>query len=322
MTISTSWKARAFTLALGFIGATTPLAAQADEITLGLPGGMGPTDMPAVFALDALKEQGWDAKYIEFDSPDILTQALLNGDVQVALMGPSTVFAADMAGADLKMIAKNNKIDLLVATTAKINACADLDGKVVAYHSTGSTSTAHLMRYLSDTCPDAKPNFMVLSGSGNRAAALLDGQIDGTIVRLEDWLAVTGGEDPRVKVLAMLADNQSSLLTQAVVVTGRGLEDEGEAITAYIHALNGQFAAVYADPAAFAKKAAPLLDGATEETMIKVYKALADSGLFPKGEAFEPGMVADTITFYEQSGRVEAGKLTPDAVADYSLAGS
>lgn len=294
-------------------------AAQPEQIALGFAGGTGPTDMPAILALEALKAQGWDAEVIEFDSPDILTQALLNGQVQIAAMGPATAIAADLAGADLKMIAKNNRNDFLILSDAEVADCAGLDGRVVAIHSTGSTTTAHLMRYMKDTCPDAKPNIIVLSGSANRVAALLNGQIDGTIVRLEDWMAITGGQDDRARILAKLVDEQPTLLTQAIVVSAAKLEEDRPVLEAFVAALDQEFSAIYADPAAFAAKAAPHLKEIDPAQLATVYAALAEAKMFPLNEGLNRDQVTDTIAFYEAAGKAEPGKLTPELVADFSF---
>lgn len=305
--------------ALATLSSMATLAQDAGNITLGFPGGVGPTDIPAILALEEMKAQGWTTNYIEFDSPDIQTQALLNGDIQVASMGPATVFAANLAGADLRIVSNNNSIDFIVLAKTGIEECADLDNQIVAYHSTGSTTTAHLYRYIADNCPDITPNYMVLSGSANRAAALLNGQIAGTIVRMEDWIAATGGEDERAKVLALLAETQSTLLTQTIVVSAKNLEAERAETEAFVDALHAQFARVYEDPAAYAELAVPYLDGATVETVSAVYAALTEANLFPKEKALSLAQVQDTIAFYEEAGRAEAGALTPEGVADFSI---
>ncbi|WP_341861802.1 ABC transporter substrate-binding protein [Gymnodinialimonas sp. 57CJ19] len=301
------------------VGASGVYAQSAGQFALGLPGGAGPTDVPTILAMESFAADGMETSTIEFDSPDIQTQALLNGDIQVALMGPATVFAANAAGADLRMIAPNNSIDLMVVAGADIATCEDLDGELVAYHSAGSTSTAHLRKYLEDTCPDATPNFVVISGSSNRAAALLEGQIAGTIVRLEDWLAVTGGNDERVRVLAMLSEAQATLLTSTIVVTASTLEENRPQLEGYLATLQDQYAAAYEDPAAYAALALPHLAGATQESMEMVFGALAEANLFPTDMSFSEVQVTDTLTFYENADRIDAGALSAADVADFSF---
>ncbi|SFS11181.1 ABC-type nitrate/sulfonate/bicarbonate transport system, substrate-binding protein [Agrococcus baldri] len=308
--------AAAFALAGCSSSAAEP--AETNSITLAFPGAVGPTDTPALAALQAMSEDGWETDYIEFDSPDVATQALIGGDVNIASMGPSTVMAANAAGADLRIVANNNVIDQLIVAAPDVQTCADLDGRTVAYHSEGSTSTAHLMRYLEDNCPEASPEFLVISGSGNRAAALLEGQIDGTIVRLEDWVAATATDDGGTTVLATLAEEQSTLLSQTLVVNKAEDEATRTATAAFLAALDEQLALVNEDPAAFAATAAELL-GSTADELAPVFQTLSDNGIFPESSKLDEQSINDTIAFYEAAGVIDAGTEAV-TVADFTIA--
>lgn len=314
--------------AIGFLlAATLGLAAcdSANEpseganqaITLGFPGSIGPTDTPLIAALESLGEEGWAVDYIEFDSPDVQTQALLGGDVTIASMGPATVLAADEGGAELTMVGNNNILDYLIIAAGDVTTCSDLDGRTVAYHSEGSTSTAHLRRYLADNCPDAEPEFVVISGSSNRVTALQEGQIDGTIVRIEDW--ISAGVDPSVAhVIDSLSQTQSDLLTQTIVIDGASREESGPAAAALLAAFDEQLAMVREDPAAFAEVAAGILDSEVADVQ-PVLEALVEDGTFPTSSALEPASVDATLAFYKESGTVSES-LTAEQVADFDVA--
>lgn len=306
------------TLALAACGSGGDADASGDKsLTLGFPGTIGPTDTPIIAALESLEEDGWETEYIEFDSPDVQTQALMGGDIDIASMGPATVMAANENGAELLMVGNNNILDYLIVASADVATCADLDGRTVAYHSEGSTSTAHLRRYLAETCPDASPEFVVISGSGNRVTALLDGQIDGTIVRIEDWMSVD--VDPSVAhVLDALSETQSQLLTQTIVIDDKRSDDAGPAAKALLAALDEQFAAVRQDPAAFAETAAEILD-ADKADVEPILAALVDDGTFPESSALSPDSIDATLAFYQEAGAVSES-LTADQVADVELA--
>ncbi len=289
-------------------------------VTLGFPGSIGPTDVPAILALEALADAGSETDYIEFDSPDVQTQALLRGDVNLASMGPATVMSANIAGADIKMVAQNNMNDLQILVAPEIGSCDDLAGQPVAIHSEGSTSTAHLKRWYADECPDAQePEWLVISGSENRATALLEGQIRGTIVRLEDWIGVTGGESDQGKILTALSDTQSELLTQTIATTQQTLDDDSEGVSAFLDALGEQFEAVNSDPSAYAEKAARVLGG-DSETYAAVYEELVANGAFPTAVGLDPASVEATIAFYQESGAIAEGNLSADDVSDASFA--
>lgn len=296
-------------------------AALAQSVVLGFPGGIGPVDIPAIQALKSLEADGWKTQVIEFDSPDILTQALLNGQVQIAPMGPSTAIAANLAGADLRIVGKTNLIDHVIIAAPDVEECADLDGRTVAYHSTGSTTTTHLRHYLATNCPEANPNFIVLSGSANRVLALLNGQIDGTLVRVEDWMAITGGQDDRARVLARLIDDQRDILTGTVVVSASHMAANEPAIRAFISELERQFEEIYADPAGYALAHAQHLPEMEPEALAAVYVALAESQMFPLNDPLNRDEIAATIAFYENAGNVSPGALTVDDLADFRFSG-
>lgn len=288
-----------------------------DEKTLklGFPGGVGTTDVPAILALEALKEDGWDASYIEFDSPDVQTQALLRGDVNVASMGPATVMSANLAGSDIQIISNNNRNDLQIVVAPDIEECEDLDGKPVAYHSEGSTSTAHLKTWLSETCPEANPEFLVISGSANRATALLEGQIAGTIVRLEDWVPAIKGKESQGKILTSLSEDQADLLTQTITVTDKVLAENEDMPRAYLDALQAEFEQLQDDPKGYAEEAAKILED--DETQIaELYEQLVSDNVIPDAVGIDLNQVDATIKFYQENGAIPEGELTADEVAD------
>ena len=285
------------------------------SVLLGYPGGLGPGDAPSALALESLKEKGWEVEFIEFDSPDVQTQALLRGDVNFAAMGPSTVMSANLAGADLKMVTNDVRNDLQIVVSPEITECADLDGKPVAYHSEGSTSTAHLKRWLADTCPDASPEFMVISGSANRATALIEGQIAGTVVRLEDWIPAIKGNETKAKVLTSLSEDQSNLLAHTITTTTDTIENKPELVEAYLEALQAEFTALQEDPAAYADRAAEVL-GMDAAELVDVYEQLVELGIFPTAVGIDMDEVAATLKFYQESGSIPEGELAVSDIAD------
>lgn len=324
---STNWHWRTGALVAGLALALTGCSsadtgeaggAAGDEkgkVVVGYPGGLGPGDVPSALALDALEADGWEVDFIEFDSPDVQTQALLRGDINFAAMGPSTVMSANLAGADIKMLSNDVRNDLQIIVAPDINECADLDGKPVAYHSEGSTSTAHLKRWLLDECPEASPEFLVISGSANRATALLEGQIAGTVVRLEDWIPAIKGNEGKAKVLTSLSEDQSNLLAHTITATTKAIEEDSALVEAYLDALQGEFTKLQEDPAAYAERAAELL-GTDKEDLVEVYTQLVELGIFTETVGIDMNEVEATIAFYQESGSVPEGELTASDVAD------
>lgn len=177
------------------------------------------------------------------------------------------------------MIASNNKNDLLVVAAAEITQCSQLEGKPVAYHSDGSTSTAHLMSWISDEC-GASPEWLVISGSSNRTTALINGRIDGTIVRTEDWVHCLRGVDSDAHVLAELSESQSELLPQTIVINIQFLDDNVEYHQQFLETHDEQFALVNADPEAYAEMAYEYLPNMDPDALAEIYTSLSQQGVF------------------------------------------
>lgn len=285
------------------------------SITLGYPGGLGPGDVPSALALESLEADGWQTEFIEFDSPDVQTQALLRNDVNFAAMGPATVMSANLAGADIKMITNDVRNDLQIVVSPDIDQCSDLDGKPVAYHSEGSTSTAHLKTWLTNTCPEANPEFMVISGSANRATALIEGQIAGTVVRLEDWIPAITGNEGKAKVLTSLSEDQSELLAHTITTTTKLIEEDSALVEIYLDALQAEYAALNEDPAAYAERAAELL-GMEVADLVAVYEQLVELDIFPSTVGIDMSEVEATLNFYQETGSIPEGELAATDVAD------
>lgn len=266
------------------------------KLMLGFPGDIGPTDVPAVMALQAMEYDVRSTTCIEFGSPDVQSQALLSGDINLASMGPATVMSANIVGADLRMITSNNKNDLLVVAAAEITQCSQLEGKPVAYHSDGSTSTAHLMSWISDKC-GASPEWLVISGSSNRTTALINGRIDGTIVRTEDWVHCLRGVDSDAHVLAELSESQSELLPQTIVINIQFLDDNVEYHQQFLEALDEQFALVNADPEAYAEMAYEYLPNMDPDALAEIYTSLSQQGAFPETGLLGPDRGAECVGY-------------------------
>jgi len=297
--------------------ATAPVGA---SLTVGFPGPIGFTDVPVLMTGSRLvQEAGWSFEFIEFDSPDLLTQALVTGDVDIASMGPATVMAATVQGADLKIISNNNNNDWLVVSGPQYDNCGELDGELVAYHSEGGTSTAMLLQYMGENCPEAAPDYLVMSGSLNRATALLNGDLDGTVVRLEDWVTATSANPDGGKILANLAEGLPNLLTQTLVVSGEWLASNRDVAVAYITALLATFEEVNQDIAELSAEAKERFPDVDPEALDEFIDATKEQGLFPADGGLSEEKVAGTIKFYEDIEKVEKGAVTVDDILDMSV---
>jgi ABC-type nitrate/sulfonate/bicarbonate transport system substrate-binding protein len=180
-------------------------AAELGAIRFAEPGSPNVKDIPTLVALDSLRAQGYAVELTEFARYDLMAAALEQGDVDFATLTASRAWAAVAKGAGICTVVGeyNSTFDLVVH--ASIQACDDLDDKVLAFPSGESAGYILFEQYLKDNCPEAKPEILFISGSENRVAGLLADEMEGTYLELSDWLKVDSQVPGRYHVLDYLS---------------------------------------------------------------------------------------------------------------------
>jgi ABC-type nitrate/sulfonate/bicarbonate transport system substrate-binding protein len=150
------------------------------SVSSGIP------DLPLLAALDDMRAQGYDPKYVALNQgAEIAAQGVASGQFQMGSGADNTFELAVQSGAKMKMVV--DREDVIWGLYGRgITKCDDLVGKRVAIHSQNSSSTAMVQSYLDINCPGTKPTFLVIAGSENRYSALLAGQIDASALELQD----------------------------------------------------------------------------------------------------------------------------------------
>ena len=64
-------------------------------------------DMTELLAWEAIKSKGYDVEFKSTATPELATQALINGDAQFAAISSGTGMRAVQAGAKIKMVAEH-----------------------------------------------------------------------------------------------------------------------------------------------------------------------------------------------------------------------
>ncbi len=132
------------------------------------------------------KKNGLDAEIIFTSGGGRTAQALLSGDVQVAVLAPASVVEAVAAGADLVMIAGLvNTINYDFVVLPAITKADDLKGKKGAVSGpTGSSATAtrYALREILKLDPDKDVTLLTIGSEPDRVAALATKQIDFSVL--------------------------------------------------------------------------------------------------------------------------------------------
>ena len=138
------------------------------------------------------KENGLDVQLIFIGSSSIVTQAVIAGDVPIAIMSGSTAIGSQLAGADLVIAASTKKdpAQAFLVTAKGISQPAQLKGKKLAVSRLGASSDFILRVILKKLAlvPDKDVAIIQIGSSPVRMAALANGVADGTALTFEEMM--------------------------------------------------------------------------------------------------------------------------------------
>lgn len=130
-------------------------------------------------------KEGLEDQIIFIPSATQLAQVLVAGDVDIASLGGGPVMAADLSGADLKVIGNNvNKLIFSIHAKPEVKSLEELRGKRIAVSRFGSSSDiaarAALRKVKLDPAKDV--NLMQLGTMANMFGALKSGGVEASVV--------------------------------------------------------------------------------------------------------------------------------------------
>ena len=156
-------------------------------IKVGYDGfSMTTAPMNYAFQKGLFRKHGLDLTMVYIDAGVTLTQAVMGGSVDIGQNGYTPAAAAAVQGGDIVFIGGiSNKLPFQLIVKSEIKTAADLKGKKIAISRLGSSSdtaagfaVAHLGLKRSDV------TLLQLGGEGTRTAAMMSGQIDGSMEQL------------------------------------------------------------------------------------------------------------------------------------------
>ena len=301
----------------------TTAAAAAGEIptpegdlsfTVGFPAAPGFSDLPILMTIDKLNAEGWDISTEIFSDQALQTEALLSDAVQFTSGNPLATLTAIQEGAPLALVGERSANDWIVVAQEDIQSCEDLAGKQVPYQSEASVSTYMLKTYVEQEC-GVEPSYFVLEGSANRAAAMVGGQIDATIVQVEDWLVATQDQDTSAHILADIKSTLPELTTATYAVARPWLEENSELLSAFLAHLLVTNREANADLESLRQPALDHLEGYDEAALDAVIDAYSGLGIFFEDGGLTEEKVAYSLDFFVNTGGLEPG-MTVEQAAD------
>jgi NitT/TauT family transport system substrate-binding protein len=155
-------------------------------IRLGVAGISGSNSYPYVSKqLNLFAKYKVDVELVVFQGGTQMTQAMVSGDLPLGLIDGPPVMAANLAGANLVMIAGNiNTFPYTIISKNDFRNALDLKGKRIGISRYGSSSDTAVRLTLErqNLKPDRDAAILQIGGQSERFAALRAGVVDATIV--------------------------------------------------------------------------------------------------------------------------------------------
>lgn len=293
--------------------------AELPAFTLAFPSVLGVSHLPLVAAVDDLRDEGYEIETPFLAESELSVEGVASGEFEMSHGTSQSTMLANQAGASMEWLIERVSNEWTLFARNNIESCEDLDGVRLAIHSEGAVSTAMVQAYIDNTCPGTEPEFLVIPGSENRAAALIADEIDASPVELADAINLQQVAGDRFSILAPFSKDLPDLITATVYARTDFIEAEPEAVQALIDATLAQNERVAGDPEYMAELIRTYMPDYDEEILEEVAEAYSDGVMFPVDGGLTEESVQFTIDFFTDAEVIEPG-LEPSAIWNQSFA--
>lgn len=282
------------------------------SFAIALPAEPGFSDLPMLAANDKLNAAGWHITTQIYSDQALQTQANINGKAALSRGNPLAALIAVQQGASLPLVMQGGPDDWIIVASGGITSCKQFTGKKVGYQSASSLSTYMLKAYV-NSC-GAKPNYFLMDGSANRAAAMISGVLDATIVQIGDWIPATQTRSTDAHILSNVAETLPGLTTNAWSANPNWLKQNPDVAAAYLANLLQEARNFDTDHASLVTAANKYLRGQNADETNATIDAFHGKP-FSEDGTLTPKAVKFTIQFAQQSQAILGTPITyQDAV--------
>jgi ABC-type nitrate/sulfonate/bicarbonate transport system substrate-binding protein len=273
-------------------------------------------DVPLLMAFDELARRGYRVERTYIAGNTLLADVLAHGDADVAVINNQTAWAAIAKGGDIRTVSEFSGYTGLLIGREHIRTCHDLDGRRVGLAVTTGFAPLMFTLYLSRQCPGVEPQFLVLPEASARAAALLAGRLDASMVPGEELLKLQEQSEIPFHTVTHLAAAFPGVRVDGVQVRRAWAEKNPTAVKDLLSAQLRAHRLIRSNPQVLYDESVRRLslDPATA-------KAIADSHLrmdiWDVNGGLTPENIQATIDFLTEANALPAG-LTPPQVSDLS----
>ena len=273
-------------------------------------------DVPMLMAFDALRADGYTVETTYLASSALIAEALARGDADIGLFNNQTAWQAVSKGAAIRTVAQFTAQTTLFVSAKPAQTCADLNGKRVGLAAQTGLNPTLLNLYLKQHCPGTSATFMTISESAGRAAALLAGELDATLLPGEQFGTLEQQAPGRFTVLFTYAEEFPDIQIDGIQVRKDWAERNPQVVKDYLRAVLTAYRAAVADPQLLYKEAARRLELDAADVKLAADAHLENQTWLPNGGMSSAGVQA-TLDLMTQTSLLPMGLRIED-VADLS----
>ena len=274
------------------------------------------SDIPREMMIEALQAQGYAIETVSLADTDLTTLALETGDLDIANLSNEPAWLVVTKGTPIVTIMDETANTRQLVSINEIQTCADLDGRSVGVANLTGSASAMLYKYIEKSCPEAKPNYLVVRGSSSRMAALLSGDLDVAMLDIYDKIELEDQAPGKFHSLAVFSEEFPGLTTTSIVMRRELLEKYPGTVKDIVRELLLARRKVQ-DPAVLRDEIVKRFD--MDPTMAEaVAKLYLGSKVWDVNGGYTPEIVQANIDFLVEAGSLEQG-LTAADVSDLSF---
>lgn len=232
--------------------------------------------------IEMLESWGADVTRVELPSISGL-EAIIADRIEVASRSSDEILIGQARGVDVVAIgAPISTMHYAIVSTPGVNSISDLKDKSIGTSGPGGFN-GMLFRYMlkqNGLEPEVDVAVVPVGGSSERAAAIMAGQVNATVVYIDNWLALEA-QGANAQLLGYVADIVPGLSSRAVFAERDYIESNSELATAIACANLEANYWINSSKEDFVSYTMENVRGANEEAVAKFYDVAIDINMFP-----------------------------------------
>lgn len=228
--------------------------------------------------------QSWGAEVDRVELPSISgLEAIIADQIEVASRSSDEILIGQARGVDVVAIgAPISTMHYAIVSTPGVDSIADLKGKSIGTSGPGGFN-GMLFRYIlkqNGLEPEVDVAIVPVGGSSERTAAIMAGQVNATVIYIDNWLALEQ-QGANVQLLGYVADIVPGLSSRAVFAEREYIESNDELAVAIACANLEANHWIGSSKEGFVEYAMDNVRGANEEAVANFYDVAMGINMFP-----------------------------------------